>query len=108
MLNELVAPILKKPAPGANTNILSAAAQPKEGGYVRALLQIQVATSSVVNLMVSKTGLTAFKAPINSGNALPAGKMLTFELILHSENSYNFQVETDSVIDMLYLATEKS
>lgn len=106
-LQPLAEPIFNKPAPGASTNILPASIAPKVPGYSMLRIVIQLGTASVVNLMVTKGAVTK-TAAINSGNAVPAGKLQAFEVMVHSDHSYNFQVATDGVIDLLYLATSSN
>lgn len=98
------APIFNGTAPGANTNIFTANLTPKKG-YRKLIIDIQLATASVVNLMVKKSA-TTITSPLNSGVALLAGKPYVFEKLVHSDHSYNLQLETDGVITILQLAIQ--
>lgn len=107
MLNTLAEPIFKKPAPGANTDIFASNLAPKASGYQKLLIVLQLGTTSVVNLMIRKGGVTVTSA-INNGNAVPVGKLQAFEVIVHSDHAYNLQVATDGAIDLLYLSTSSN
>lgn len=85
-------------APGANTDAISNVTWP---GKQLCRVTIQVATSTVVNLMVDRGG-TEKTLGLNANTALTAGAVYTFDVpgLLESD-TVNLQVETDSAIDLL-------
>lgn len=96
-------------APGANTNILSTAIKVSESA-VALRVTVSLTTASVFNLHVTD-GTTAYVIGLNASTALQAGDLYTFTFGARryssqsntTELSYNFQVETDSVIRMLFV-----
>lgn len=87
-------------APGANTDILSTALTPTYGAAWR--VTVCLTTSSVFNMTITQ-GSTTFTCGINSSVALNAGDLYSFTLGVNPANSYNFQVETNSVIRILQI-----
>lgn len=90
-------------APGANTNIFSTGITPV---YPVGALRVTVclATASVFNLRVINTpagGSTAFTIGLNASSALNAGDLYTFTFGCNNDLTYNFQVETDGIINVL-------
>lgn len=109
-----LATVWRGSAPGANTDIL---ASDFKVGYTASAIRItvQLATSSVLNLMVSD-GTNTEALALNGNTALTAAALHTFVVGARrtdtgvgrvdksssdTELSYNFQVETDSVITYL-------
>lgn len=92
-------------APGANTDALTTAQEISWESSEGARITIQVATSSVVNLMVTRSG-TENALGLNGSNALEAGATYTFDVHgLQPGDLVNFQVETDSVLDLLAIGS---
>ena len=100
-------------APGANTNILATSI--KVSPHAVALrITVCLATASVFNVMVSD-GTTTFALGQEKSTALNAGDSYTFTLGARrykshpyvegttTELTYNFQVETDGVIRILFV-----
>lgn len=97
-------------APGANTNILSSGVQVSpSASAIR--VTVVLAVSSVFNFTVTD-GSTAYTVGLNASAALNAGDCYTFVFGARRFNSqpngsveltYNFQVETDGVIRMLFV-----
>lgn len=87
-----------KAAPGANTNILSESITPKMGGAFR--VTVVLAVASVFNVRASN-GSTAYTWGLNRSVALSAGDIYTFTFGVVPAESYNFQVETDGIIQKL-------
>ena len=85
-------------APGANTNILSTSLTPKMGGAFR--VTVSLATSSVFNVIITQSG-TSLTLGLNASAALNAGDLYTFIFGVIPSNTYNFQVETNSIIRIL-------
>ena len=92
-------------APGANTDILATAIQPEaEGSAFR--VTVALTTASVFNVEVSD-GTTTHLLGLNGSAALQAADLYTFVFAAPYQSqagvrlSYNFQVETDSVIELL-------
>ena len=103
------ASIFNLAAPGANTDILSSSITLKEGGAWR--VTVALTTASVFNVTYTD-GTTTHALGLNSSVALLAGDLYTFafggspiETSSGSTNtlSINFQVETDSVIELLII-----
>lgn len=87
-------------APGANTDAIADVTWPSDRAC---RLTIQVATSTVVNLMVDRGG-TEKALGMNANTALTAGAVYVFDVHgLETGDTVNVQVETDSVIDFLDL-----
>ncbi len=83
-------------APGANTDTITDITWGQED---TARVTVQVATSSVVNLMVSRGG-TEKALGLNSNNALVAGAVYQFDVTGMVESDIvNIQSETDTVWD---------
>ena len=86
-------------APGANTDALAADLTWKSSKTLR--LTIQCATSTVVNLMVTR-GATENALGMGSSVAVVAGALYTWDVDgLQPGDSIQVQVETDSVLDQL-------
>lgn len=85
-------------APGAATNILSTSLTPTMGGAFR--ITVSVATGSVFNVTITKSGTTKTLA-LNGGTALTAAALYTFCFGVSTANTYNFQVATNSIINVL-------
>jgi hypothetical protein len=86
-------------APGANTDILASALTPSKAAAYRFTIQLTV--SSIFNVMIGKTGNTTQTCALNDNGALTAGALYTFTMGVDSDQTYNFQVETDGQIDIL-------
>lgn len=87
-------------APGANTDAITDVTWPSSRAC---RVTIQVATSTVVNLMVDRGG-TEFALGLNASSALTAGSLYTFDVYgLKTGDTVNLQVETDSDIPVLGL-----
>ena len=86
-------------APGANSDILASALVPSKAAAYR--ITVQLAVGSIFNVMVGKTGNTTIACALNSNTALTAGATYTFSMGVDSDQTYNFQVETDGQIDLL-------
>lgn len=86
-------------APGANTNIFTDNLTPV---YSCSVFRVTVAltTASVFNVIMTD-GTTSYTNGLNLSVALQAGDLYTFTFGVHNGNTYNFQVETDSVIRIL-------
>lgn len=85
-------------APGANTDAITDVTWPSSRA---ARVTVQVATGTVVNLMVTR-GATEFALGLNASSALTAGALYTFDVYsLETGDVVNLQVETDSVIQTL-------
>ncbi len=97
-------------APGINTNILSTGVQVSpSASAIR--VTVVLATSSVFNFTVTD-GTTAYTVGLNASAALNAGDAYTFVFGARRyksqpngsvELTYNFQVETDGVINLLFV-----
>lgn len=100
-------------APGANTNILATSV--KVSAHASAIrVTVCLTTSSVFNVQTTD-GTTAYVNGLNASVALNAGDVYTFTFGARryksqpytdgttAELSYNFQVETDSVIRFLFV-----
>lgn len=103
------AAIFNRAAPGANTDILTTAITPKEGCAIK--ITALLATGSVLNMTVTD-GTTTFTGGLNSSTSLNAGDWYTFTIGANPVEtnsgdgnplSYNFQVETDGIIQMLLI-----
>ena len=93
-------------APGANTDFITDYTWKHEDGS-RLRLSIQVATSSVVNLMVND-GTNEIDRGANSNTALVAGAQYEFDFSnVKRGDVINIQVETDSIIDDWSIARVK-
>lgn len=96
-------------APGANTNILATSLKVSDSASALRVT-VCLTTGSVFNLHVTD-GTTAYVNGLNASAALNAGDVYTFTVGARryssqtgtTELSYNFQVETDSVIRMLFV-----
>lgn len=86
------------PAPGAATNILTTSLTPKFGGAFR--VTVCLATGSVFNVTITKASNT-FTCGLNGGTALTAGMLYTFSFGVSTLQSYNFQVATNGIIQVL-------
>lgn len=85
-------------APGANTNILSTSITPTYGSTLA--IGVTLATSSVFNITETRSG-TTFTMGLNASSALNAGDAYTFVWPCTPNSTYNFQVETNGVIQVL-------
>lgn len=86
-------------APGANTDAISDLTWSSSKKILR--LTIQLDTSSVVNLMVTR-GATENALGMNGNAALTAGAVYVFDIPgLAPGDVVNVQVETDSAIPLL-------
>lgn len=102
-----VATVYNGSAPGANTNILSSSLTPGPNASAYRVT-VCLATASVFNVRVTN-GTTAFTMGLNASAALNAGDLYTFTFGVRKNStqtgttalSYNFQVETDGVINYL-------
>lgn len=94
-----IATVFNQSAPGANTNILSTALTPIRNDSVFRIT-VCLATASVLNTTVTSSGTTK-TIGLNASSALQAGDMYTFSFGVRSTYTYNFQVETDGVINLL-------
>ena len=97
------APLVKvdlfdEPAPGENANILEESISLTASGALR--VTVSLTTESVFNVIVSRSG-TSFTIGLNASAALNAGDLYTFTFGASKNNTYNFQLETDSVIRVL-------
>ena len=96
----VIASVYSGDAPGANTDILAADVTPTINGSVFRVT-VCLGTASVFNV-VETDGTQAFTEGLNSSVALNAGDRYTFILgSTRTDNTYNFQVETDGVIRVL-------
>ncbi len=108
-----LATVYKGHAPGANTNILATSV--KVSGHASAIrVTVCLATASVFNLRITD-GTDAFTIGLNASAALQAGDLYTFTFGARryksqpytdgttAEFSYNFQVKTDGVINLLFV-----
>lgn len=94
-------------APGANTDIFSTALAPNHNGSCFRVAVV-LTTASVFNFTVTN-GTTGYTVGLNNSVALAAGDMYIFEFPAPKFSSlggstalsYNFQVETDSIVNML-------
>lgn len=107
-LRQFAAPLFKAAAPGANKDVFATSITPPHVGYSKLIIRIQLVTASVVNLMQRNAAADELKSPINGGVAIPAGKPVVLEDLVHSDFTYNFQIETDGVISSLNLAVAKT
>lgn len=101
------ATVFNTTAPGANTDILSTAISVVEGSALR--VTVALTTGSVFNVTCTD-GTTTHTWGLNSSAALTAGDVFTFTIGANPTESnsgstntlsYNFQVETDGVIEYL-------
>ena len=96
-------------APGANTNILTTSLKVSESACA-IRITVCLTTGSVFNMQTTD-GTTAYVNGLNGSTALNAGDVYTFTVGARryssqtgtTELSYNFQVETDSVIRFLFV-----
>ena len=88
-------------APGANTNIFSTSITPVYNASAFRVT-ISLTTASVVNLRVTD-GTTAYDLGLNQSVALNAGDLYVFNFGVSNSLTYNFRVETDGVIRMLFV-----
>jgi len=92
-------------APGANTDALTDISWEAED---TCRVSVQVATSSIVNLMV-KRGAVEKALGLNSNTALVAGALYQFDVTgMKYGDTVNFQVETNGVIDKLDVGALKA
>jgi len=105
-----VVSIFNGSAPGANTAILATGLRPS---HTASAYRITVAltTSSVLNVTCTD-GTTPHKWGLNASAALNAADLYTFTFAVRSTDdglstgtnlTYNFEVETDSVIECLFV-----
>lgn len=103
-----IATVYALAAPGANTNIITPFSVSDSASALR--VTVSLTTSSVFNLVVTN-GTTAYTIGLNASAALNAGDLYTFTFGARRYSSqtgetaltYTFQVETDSVIRMLFV-----
>ena len=94
-----VAAVFNQAAPGANTNILATSIAP----YTKTStfrVTVVLATTSVFNF-VAIQGATTFTCGLNGSVALVADDCYTFTFGVNDSTTYNFRVETDSIINIL-------
>jgi hypothetical protein len=106
----MAAPILDGAAPGANTDILAddvaVRDASKESGPAKMVVQLVLATESVVNLMVRDADDDVAVA-LNGGDPVPADTLFKEEVWVSHPYTYNLQVETDGAIKHLTLVEVK-
>lgn len=85
-------------APGANTDIIGSDITPDRNGAFR--VTVVLATASVLNVMIDD-GTNSYACGLNESNALQAGDLYTFTFSVAKQNGYNFQVETNGIIQVL-------
>ena len=85
-------------APGANTDILTTGLVPPFDGIF--VVTVSLTTGSVFNV-TSTDGTTAYTNGLNASVALNAGDVYTFSFGVRTGITYNFQVETNSVVRFL-------
>ena len=102
-------PIFNGPAPGANTNIQSGAADLDIVGVSGRTIRVTVAltVSSVLNLEATD-GTTTHVWGLNASSALNAADVYVFDVPAYDGLTYNFQVESDGVIEFLMVETVRS
>lgn len=86
------------PAPGSNTDILGTNITPKYDGEFK--VTVSLATDSVFNL-VDTDGTDSFTQGLKESGTLNASDRYTFTFAVQTGHSYNFQVETDGIIETL-------
>lgn len=98
-------------APGVSTNIITTSITPARGVYA---LRVTVAltVSSVFNVAATD-GTTAHAWGLNASAALNAADLYSFEFSVHADPdsssvTYNFQVESDGVVECLLVDQLKS
>lgn len=87
-------------APGVDTNVPNVGVKPGPAALLR--ITIALTTSSVVNLSVTD-GSTTHVWGLNSSTALNAADLYVFELGAMHGLTYDVQVETDGVIEILLI-----
>ena len=87
-------------APGADTNILTTGIIPKEDGVM--CVTVCLTTGSVFNVTITD-GTTSYVNGLGASAALNSGDMYTFCFGCLTSLTYNFQVETNSVIRELHV-----
>lgn len=99
---KVVTTIYNGSAPGANTGIINAIDGAAVSPERRALWRVTVAltTSSVFNVTATD-GTTPHKWGLNASSALNAADLYTFTFGVDPNLTYDFEVETDSVIEQL-------
>ncbi len=85
-------------APGANTSILASNITPKRAGSLA--VTVSLTTASVFNVLATD-GTTTHLWGLNSSTALNAADVYRFVIDAVPALSYNFQGETDGVIETL-------
>lgn len=89
-------------APGANTSVFATSLTPHATASALRI-GVSLATTSVFNMYVTD-GTTAYTQGLNGSVALAAGDFYCLGPIPCSSGlTYNFRVETDSVIQTLYV-----
>ena len=86
-------------APGANTAILTSNLTPAEGATL-IRVGVALAAGSVFNITATD-GATAHKWGLNASAALQAADYYSFEVVADRTLAYNFEVETDGIIELL-------
>ncbi|ANS05697.1 hypothetical protein [uncultured Mediterranean phage] len=84
-------------APGADTGALTALT-PRRNGAFR--VTVALTTASVFNVTCTD-GTTTHKWGLNQSVTLQAGDLYTFVFGVSAALAYNFEVETDSIIEIL-------
>lgn len=86
-------------SPGANINILSTALTPKKP--VSAFrITVSLTGASIFNVMITQ-GVTTFGCGVNANQALTAEGIYTFVIGVRNTFTYNFQIETATVVRYL-------
>lgn len=86
-------------APGVNTNILAVSLTPTNSPATFRI-DVTLAVASVFKARLTQ-GATTFDRKFNAGVALVAGGAYMFDVLVHTGDTVNFQVETDGVIQVL-------
>lgn len=85
----------------AATSLFSTDILPKQkGASMWRVMVVLKTTNSVFNLIIKTSNVTV-TASFNSGTALTAGSVYTFDIPVFSDFKYNFQVTTATTVDFL-------
>ena len=88
-------------APGSNINILATSLTPYDkASTIR--VTVSLTTGSVFNAILTQ-GATSFTCKLNKGAALTAAVLYTFTFAGGDDTTINFQVETNSIINVLFV-----